>query len=101
MSRQGLAFNGLAASTEKCVITIVLVVLVVSSALAVIYSTYKSRQLFSALQREYRHEIALEEQWGRLLLEQSTWASPVRIEEVAKTTLAMKVPDPSSIRIVR
>lgn len=101
MSQQGYSLNGFTSSVEKSIACALLIALVVASALAVIYSTYKSRQLFSALQREYRHEIELEEQWGRLLLEQSTWASPVRIEEVAKKKLAMKVPDPSAIRIVR
>ncbi|MCR8923695.1 cell division protein FtsL [Dasania sp. GY-MA-18] len=101
MSQQGYSLNGLTSNIEKSIACALLIALVVASALAVIYSTYKSRQLFSALQREYRHEIELEEQWGRLLLEQSTWASPVRIEEVAKKKLAMKVPDPTAIRIVR
>ena len=93
--------GGLKADLQTVVACTVLTVLVVASALAVVYSTYKSRQLFSALQKEYRHEIALEEQWGRLLLEQSTWASPVRIEEIASAKLNMTVPETSAIRVVR
>lgn len=101
MKQQSLLPFGLKADLQTMVACVVLTALVVGSALAVVYSTYKSRQLFSALQKEYRHEIALEEQWGRLLLEQSTWASPVRIEEVATTKLKMKVPETTAIRVVK
>jgi len=34
----------------------------------------------------------LNEEWGRLLLEQSTWASPGRVERQAKIRLDMEVP---------
>lgn len=80
--------------------SVVLTVLVVVSALCVVYSTYKSRQFFSGLQQAYRVEIQLEEQWGRLLLEQSTWASHVRIEKLAIAKLKMKVPSPTDITVI-
>ena len=75
--------------------------LVVASALAVIYSTYKNRQLFSELQQQNRETMRLGEEWGRLLLEQSTWVSHERIERLAKTQLKMKVPDPKAIIVVK
>ena len=77
-----------------------LLAMVLSSALGVIYSSYKCRQLFAELQQLNRASIHLEEDWGRLLLEQSTWASPSRIERVAKTRLHMVVPDSSDIIVV-
>lgn len=77
-----------------------LVLAILMSALSVIYSTYKSRQLFSALQQAYRQQIQYEEQWGRLLLEQSTWASQARIEEIALTQLNMKVPDETDTELM-
>lgn len=80
---------------------LVVLSLVVASALAVIYSTYKNRQLFSELQQQSRQTIRLEEEWGRLLLEQSTWASHERIERLARTQLKMKVPDPKSVIVVK
>lgn len=75
-------------------------VLIVVSALGVIYSSYKSRQLFSELQRLDREAIRLEEDWGRLLLEQSTWASPARIEHLARTRLDMVVPQSEDMVLV-
>ena len=55
-------------------VSLLVLLLVVASALGVIYSSYKSRQLFSDLQQQNREAMRLEEDWGRLLLEQSTWA---------------------------
>lgn len=81
--------------------SLLVLVLVVASALGVIYSSYKSRQLFGDLQRQNREAMQLEEEWGRLLLEQSTWASHGRIERLAKSRLNMVVPAPEAIRVVR
>jgi cell division protein FtsL len=83
------------------VVCLLLVVLLVLSALGVIYSSYKSRQLFSESQQLNRESIALEEEWGRLLLEQSTWASHSRVEQVAKEKLHMVVPESSAIIVVQ
>ncbi|MGH8248012.1 MAG: cell division protein FtsL [Gammaproteobacteria bacterium] len=38
----------------------------------------------------------LNEEWGRLQLEQSTWATDDRIEELARSSLAMREPGPDS-----
>lgn len=94
-----LQFGGLEFKT-LLVSGLVLLLLVVS-ALGVNYSSYKSRQLFSELQKMKRETIRLEEEWGRLLLEQSTWASHSRIEGLAKSKLNMVVPDPASIVLVQ
>lgn len=81
-------------------INVFLLLSVIGSALGVIYSSYMSRQLFSELQQGKRQAMSLEENWGRLLLEQSTWASHSRVERLAKTKLNMKVPDPALIIVV-
>lgn len=73
---------------------------VVVSAVAVIYSTYLSRQLFNEVQQLQRGEWALEEERERLLLEQSTWASHERVSEIASSKLDMVSPDPAAIRVV-
>jgi cell division protein FtsL len=76
-------------------------VLVLVSSLSVILSTYKSRQLFSDVQLQHRESMQLEEQWGRLLLEQSTWSSQTRIENLAKNKLNMVVPDPARMIVIK
>lgn len=80
---------------------LVVLLLVISSALGVVYSSYKSRQLFNAVQQEYRETMRLDEEWGRLLLEKSTWAAPSRIERLASTRLGMIAPDPAAVIVVK
>ena len=71
---------------------IVMVLFVIVSSVAVIYSTHSARTEFMILQKLERERDHLNEEWGRLLLEQSTWASPNRVENQAKTRLGMRVP---------
>jgi len=71
---------------------LMMVMAVIASAMAVVYSKHSSRVEFVALQKlEYKRD-ALNEEWGRLLLEQSTWASPGRVEQQARLRLKMIVP---------
>lgn len=78
----------------------VLLLLVVVSSLAVIYSSFKSRQQFSRLQALRHESLALEEEWGRLLLEHSTWSTHERIERIATKQLDMAVPETNEIVVV-
>ena len=88
-------------SVREGVIVTLLVLLFIGSALGVVYSSFQSRQLFGDLQQQTRETTRLEEEWGRLLLEQSTWASHARIERLAKSKLGMVVPTPDSVIVVR
>jgi cell division protein FtsL len=77
-----------------------LVLAMVSSALAVIYTKHLSRHLFDELQllQNERNEINVD--WGRLLLEQSTWSTHGRIDQVARGELDMMAPPPDSTVVV-
>ena len=74
---------------------------VLVSALAVVYVEHRARTAFVELQdlREVRDELDVE--WGRLQLEQSTWATHGRIEQVARERLNMYIPSPDEVVIVR
>jgi cell division protein FtsL len=85
----------------QLLVTAVLLLRVICSALAVVYSTHSSRQLFNESQQLQRKEWALDEDWERLLLEQSTWAAHERVSRLAETKLDMTMPDPAAIRIVK
>jgi cell division protein FtsL len=77
-------------SIELPIVLILLAVIV--SSMAVVYSKYLWRTEFVALQQlEYKRD-KLDEEWGRLLLEQSTWASPTRVEQQSRKRLNMMVP---------
>ncbi|MEM7294537.1 MAG: cell division protein FtsL [Pseudomonadota bacterium] len=70
-----------------------LVALIFCSAMGVVYSKHVSRSLFvesRALQAEI-DELNID--WGRLQLEQSTWATHGRVEQLASGKLGMYVPD--------
>lgn len=101
--RAGVANNSLQlnVSAREWVVFLMLLLLIALSALGVVYSSYTSRQLFSEVQRQYAQTLHLKEQWGRLLLEQSTWATHARVERLAKTRLSMQVPDPATIVVVK
>ena len=82
------------------VVPLVLVLVLVSS-IALVQSSHRSRKLFSELQDLRREAMQLDEEWGRLLLEQSTWASPDRVQNLAEDKLKMQVPDMREVNMVR
>lgn len=79
----------------------VLLVAVVASSVAVEYSSFRSRQLFSKLQDLKNTEYELQVEWGKLLLEQSTLGAHGNIEKVAREQLDMVSPEPEDIRVVK
>lgn len=77
-----------------------LVLAVIASALGVVYTKHQSRKLFVALQglEDARDEMNIE--WGQLQLEQSTWATHGRVEELAREQLKMTTPASDAVVIV-
>ncbi|TNF03100.1 MAG: cell division protein FtsL [Gammaproteobacteria bacterium] len=74
---------------------------VIVSALSVVYVSHLCRQLYNELAKLEQEANALQVEWGRYLLEQSSWASLSRVEQMAINELNMRVPEPSEIVIVR
>lgn len=77
-----------------------LLVLILASAFAAIYSTHACRALYTELQVLESSQWYLQEDYGRLLLEQSTWASHYRVEKVARGDLGMTAPDLAQFKVV-
>jgi cell division protein FtsL len=73
---------------------------VMLSALAVVYTKHHSRQLFIELEALKAQRDSLNIEWNRLLLEQATWATPTRVEMIARDRLQMTLPAPEQIVIV-
>jgi cell division protein FtsL len=82
-------------------ILLVLIVIAVGSALAVVYTKYRSRMLFAEVQRLEQALAAADEEWGQLQLEQNTWAEHSRIERLARTRLGMVLPSRESIIYIK
>lgn len=78
-----------------------LLLLVVSSALGVVYAKHESRKLFAELQRLRADRDSMDVEWGQLQLEQSTQSTHQRIEAIATKRLDMASPDAASLVIVR
>ena len=80
---------------------VLLLVATLASAIGVVYARQKHRQLFiqlTALERQ-RDEINIE--FGRMQLEQATWAETNRIERIATGKLGMVFPASKDIVVVR
>jgi cell division protein FtsL len=76
-------------------------VAILVSAIAAVYARHESRLLFSELQRQESSRDLLNIDWGRLQLEQSTWATHGRIERMAREELQMIVPGPEQLLVVK
>lgn len=77
-----------------------LVLAVVVSALGVVYAKHQSRKLFVAVQRLEAERDEMNIEWGQLQLEQSTWATHGRVEELARKQLKMTTPAQDAVVIV-
>ena len=79
----------------------VLLVANIASAIGVVYARHEHRQLFVALDRQTHERDELNIDFGRLQLEQATWAESNRVDQIARTKLGMKFPEGAEIEVVR
>ena len=79
---------------------IVFIVVVFVSAIEVVVAQHQVRKLFVEIQGLQQVRDELNEEWGRLQLEQSTWATDDRIESLARMQLGMIEPDTNSLILV-
>ncbi|MGR8918258.1 MAG: cell division protein FtsL [Gammaproteobacteria bacterium] len=68
-----------------------------ASAVELVLSRHQARQLFVELQSLRESRLELDREWGRLLLEQATWATQARVEELARGSLNMLSPAPGHV----
>ena len=72
-----------------------------ATALLIVRDRHEHRQAFVALDRLDKARDELNIEFGRLQLEQATWASPSRIEAIARGQLGMMSPPASSVEMIR
>lgn len=82
-------------------LNLVLALILAFCALAVVTARHQARKLFVELQAVEKQGRDLDIEWGRLQLEQSTWAMHARIEQVARSQMQMAVPEVGRIRVLR
>ena len=81
-------------------VNLVLLALLVVCALSLVTSRYEARKLFVELEREQARARGYDVEYGQLQIEQSTWATPARIEKIAREQLHLQLPPPARVRIV-
>ena len=81
-------------------IAALLLFIVTLSALAVVHTSFKNRQLFIELQALQNEATQQQVKLGRLLIEESTWSSLAAIEYKASAKLSMTVPRPDQLVVV-
>jgi cell division protein FtsL len=80
---------------------VILLLAVLVSAIGVVWTRHESRVLFVELTRLQDQRDELNVEYGRLELEQATWAEPRRIDQEARSKLGMVTPRPQDIQLVR
>lgn len=87
-------------SRQPLVYVAVLALICVVSALALIKTKHEARKLFIQLESLTDERDRLNIEWGQLQIEQSTWATHARIEQVATEDLSLVRPDADDIFVI-
>lgn len=80
---------------------LILVVAVVGSAVGVVYGRHESRRQFVELNRLTNERDNINFEFGRLQLEQATWAENNRIEQIARGRLGMVSPSAAEMIVTK
>jgi cell division protein FtsL len=71
------------------------------SAFGLIYLKDLNRQLFIQYQNQQKIQTQYEVEWGKLLLEQSTWSTQARVESTAQQKLNMTIAKSQDIILLK
>ena len=85
---------------QPFLLVVVFAVVCVLSAMALVYTKHESRKLFVELEGLTNERDELNIEWGRLQIEQSTWATHARIEQVATGDLSLVRPRATEIFVI-
>ncbi|WP_110685260.1 cell division protein FtsL [Salinicola aestuarinus] len=86
--------------SARSLVLSVLIAAILVSALAIISTSHLTRVQYARLQKLEGQRDALQTEWGRLLLEESTWSSPARIESLSTQRLEMRVPGVDEVKVI-
>ena len=88
------------AHRQPFMLVIAFAMVCVLSAMALIYTKHESRKLFVELEQLTNTRDELNIEWGQLQIEQSTWATHARIEQVATDNLSLVRPQSTEIFVI-
>jgi cell division protein FtsL len=86
--------------TKGQVSSTLLLLALLTTALGIVYVTNVTRSLNGNLHLALMEKNKSHVEWGRLLLEKSTWMKQARVQEVAEMKLNMVMPDAKSIKVI-
>ncbi len=81
-------------------LNMVLMLLAAIFALGVVTAQHKARKLYQELEAGQEAAKRLDVEYDQLQLEMTTWATPTRIEQIARDKLRMHLPDASGKAVV-
>lgn len=82
---------------KAAIVAIVVGLMTFASAVELVLNRHQSRRLFVELQSLHEVKLGLDQEWGQLLLEQATWGTELRVEQLANDKLGMVVPTPGRV----
>lgn len=82
---------------KAAIVAIVVGLMTFASAVELVLNRHQSRRLFVELQSLHEVKQGLDQEWGQLLLEQATWGTELRVEQLANDKLGMVVPTPGRV----
>ena len=82
-------------------LNLILFGVLLACALSVVTSQHKARKLYIELQQQQNLAKQYDIEWGQLQLEQSTWATHARIEQIAFSHMQMKVPEANRVQVIQ
>ena len=88
------------AVVRRRVLFTVLATTVLASAVAAVYAKHQNRKLFMELQALTEERDRLEVDWSRLQIEQSTWSTHARVEQLARDEMHMRSPGEAELQVV-
>ena len=86
---------------QPFLLVLVFAIVCVTSAMALIYTKHESRKLFVELEALTLERDELNIEWGQLQIEQSTWSTHARIEQVATDDLSLVRPEATEIFVIQ
>ena len=81
-------------------LSVFLLLVVLGSALTLVHSQYESRRLFMALETARKEAARLEVEHDRLQVERRAQATPLRVEQIARQQLQMRMVSPAITQYV-
>jgi cell division protein FtsL len=82
-------------------LNLILVIAIILSAMFLVHSHYEARRSFMALEAATKEATRLELEYERLQVERRSQASPLRIEQIAKQELQMRLVTPGITQYVK